>query len=113
MNILGICTATGDGRCGLSCHSHGVSDLPQRLMVIQNRGLNGQPTDDLLPHLNRYLGFFQRGVFCSECGGNLETISRPTKGLDPDSTEYKRVHWANEVLNARDQLQALRKLPIA
>jgi hypothetical protein len=110
MPDFGVCS-DDTGRCGLSYQSFGISRLPDQIHVIQERRLRGGNADELVPHLKRFVRFFQEGVVCSECGNGLIKLTRPTAQLPRDSEGYKRIARANEMIEAMHQLQALGILP--
>ncbi|MGA7128618.1 MAG: hypothetical protein WBZ19_20045 [Chthoniobacterales bacterium] len=110
MPDFGVCSS--EERCGLSYQNAGLSRLRDLIKVIEERRLAGGNADQLLPRLDAYLRFFQEGIYCSECGGHLIKMTRPTADLAADNEEYRRIVRANEILDGMHRLQALGKLPV-
>jgi hypothetical protein len=111
MPDFGVCPSSEE-RCGLSYESFGLARLPELVSVIQQRGLEGRDAGQLLPQLNRFLHFFQEGIFCSDCKAPLIRTVRPTAHLARDTKEYKETTKANQMIEAMHQLQALGKLEV-
>jgi hypothetical protein len=106
---FGLCSGSEE-RCGLSFESHGLTPLFDIIRVIEARRLEGHKADNLVERLHGYLKFFQDGQFCSNCSSKI-TTTQPTAQLNSGSEEYRRAVRANQALDARDRLQALRVLP--
>jgi hypothetical protein len=111
MHEFGVCSSHEE-RCGLSYESFGLTPLPGLIRVIQQRRLEGRDAGELLPRLDVFIRFFQDRQVCSDCGGELIKMTRPTIYLPQDTEEYKRITRANEMIEAMHQLQALGRLPI-
>lgn len=110
MHEFGVCSQT-EG-CDLSYSSRELTLLPDILRTIELRRHEGREFRELLPQLDRFLHFFQEGLFCSLCGSRLIKTTQPAAILAPDSEDYKRVLRANVVMDALSDLQALEKLPL-
>jgi hypothetical protein len=110
MHKYGVCSGT-EG-CDLSYSSRELTLLLDILRTIELRRHEGREFHDLLPQLDRFLHFFQEGLFCSLCGSCLIKTTQPEVALAPGSKDYKRTARANLVMDALSELQALGKLPL-
>jgi hypothetical protein len=110
MHEFGVCSQA-EG-CDLSFMSNELTQLIDILRVIRLRTDEGRDLDALLPQLDRFRRFFQKGHFCSHCESRLIKMTQPTVGLAADSEDYKRAVRANLVMDALSVLQALGKLPL-
>jgi len=86
--------------------------LPELIGVIQQRRENGIDPAQLMPQLDPFLRFFQPENFCTACGAGLVKVFQPTAALAPDSAAYRNTARANLMLDAKDRLIAMRKLPM-
>jgi hypothetical protein len=104
----GVCSNGKD--CGLSYQDDFLSPLLDDIQVIQQREFRGVNVDALMPHLDLYWRYFQRGLTCTACGWRLIKLTQPTTGLAPESAEYENVVRANALLAAKEELIRLGKL---
>jgi hypothetical protein len=101
---FGICSSN-EKRCGLSYESPRVSRLFGLIRTIHQRRSSGNNADDLLPHLTGFVDFFQEGISCRQCGGDLVLVTKATAGLPEGNPERNQAEQQNEALQAGYEMQ--------
>jgi hypothetical protein len=109
MITYGVCPNSPD-KCPLSYKGEKVQRIRELLDTIQAREARSEGAGMLEEQLRRFAVVFQPNNFCSVCGSNLFTVTKPLPS-ESDDTERHKIAALNTALVLGYQLEARKVLP--